>query len=137
MSAWKLAVAVIVALGCVFGGAQPASAATSGDPLSTGCANDAITYKTVRPQGIAVELRYSRTCKTNWLRVSGAGGRTMEAGIWSPHTGPQWTLSYRSAPSGTFWTNMVYAPGNTCVNASVLVVPRGGLTSQTFKYYWC
>ena len=57
-----------------------ASAVPSGDPQATGCANSASTIWSRTYLGAGtVEVRYSSACGTNWVRVSGATGRTSEA----------------------------------------------------------
>jgi hypothetical protein len=45
------------------------STCTGKNPSSTGCANDAITARSTSVDGIAVELRYSPTCRAAWGRI--------------------------------------------------------------------
>lgn len=129
--ATNLAVAVVLPLLVFIGVAAPASAAPrSGDPLSTGCAGNASTIWERSINAVRVEVRYSRTCGTNWVRVSNVAGRSAEAGIWSPNNGWQWSPSYGNAPS-QFWTPMVYAPGNTCVLFQAKFSKIGGGVNDT------
>ncbi|MGN7132523.1 DUF2690 domain-containing protein [Rhodococcoides corynebacterioides] len=108
--------AVAIAASSMFGLASPASAApTSGDPLSTGCANGAQTvWESYVFGGGTVQVRYSPSCGTNWVKVTGATNRASEAGIWSNRTGWQYSPSYGRSPDA-YWTPMVWAPGSECV----------------------
>jgi hypothetical protein len=45
------------------------SACTGKSPSTTGCANDAVTTRSTSVDGIAVELRYSPTCRAAWGRL--------------------------------------------------------------------
>lgn len=111
--------AAVLSLLIIVAGASPAAAApTSGDPLSTGCANGAQTIWDRHIDMVRVEVRYSPACGTNWVRVSSATNRAAEAGIWSANSGWKWSTSYGSAPA-QFWTPMVYAPGSTCIKFQV------------------
>lgn len=96
-------------------GAAPAANAASTDPLSSGCSNGASTIWSQAYLGYGkVEVRYSPTCGTNWVRITQATGRPAEAGIYSGPSGWQYTPSYQQSPA-SFWTPMVSAPGSTCV----------------------
>ncbi|MBL3200717.1 DUF2690 domain-containing protein, partial [Klebsiella pneumoniae] len=60
----------------LLGSTGTASAATSGDPLSTGCANGAQTVWKMTYWGAGtVEVRYSPSCGTNWVKLTGVGGK--------------------------------------------------------------
>ncbi|TSD93045.1 DUF2690 domain-containing protein [Skermania sp. ID1734] len=112
-------------------GTGAAQAYPSGDPLSSGCANGSTqTISRAVVGGATIEVRYSPTCGTNWVRVSNVGGRASEAGINSPYSGWQWSRSYAQSPN-SYWTNQVYAPGNTCILWQARVVPPGGITAQS------
>ncbi|MFD8383727.1 DUF2690 domain-containing protein [Streptomyces sp. NPDC059679] len=47
-----------------------ASSCTGEDPQQTGCAADAITARSKKVSGRTLELRYSRTCRAAWGRIS-------------------------------------------------------------------
>ncbi|CAM3463670.1 DUF2690 domain-containing protein [Tsukamurella hominis] len=121
---------ILVALAAVTTAATagPANAVTSGDPLATGCANGAQTIWSSNYLGVGtVEVRYSPSCGTNWVRVTGATNRASEAGITSPASGWQWSPSYGRSPS-SYWTPMVYAPGSTCIQFRVKIQKLDGLS---------
>jgi hypothetical protein len=46
---------------------------TGKDPNATGCASDARTVRSTSVDGIAVELRYSPTCRAAWSRIRNGG----------------------------------------------------------------
>lgn len=113
------------------GGTDAANAASSGDPLSTGCSNGATTIWSQNYVGYGkVEVRYSPGCGTNWVRVSAATGRPAEAGISSPSSGWVYSPSYQHAPD-SFWTPMVSAPGTTCVTFYAKLVNANGALLNT------
>lgn len=118
-------------------GAPNTLAATSGDPLATGCANTARTvWRTDYLGAGTVEIRYSDGCGTNWIRVSGATGRPSEAGIWSAASGWQWSPSYLHSPS-QYWTNMAYAPGSNCVIFRAKIIDVNGYLVDTGEKTLC
>ncbi len=114
--------------------AAPASAATcSGngcngqDPQASGCSGNAITLSSARlrtPQGSdvgSIEMRYSRTCATQWIRVnssitscSGHGCANL-ATIRRPAGPDGGAISYEDigrpgAGQPSQWSRMVYTP---------------------------
>lgn len=130
-------IAAALAIGMVVASPLAANAATSGDPQSTGCANSASTIWSRNYLGYGtVEVRYSSSCGTNWVRISGATGRPAEAGIWSANSGWQYSPSYGSAPS-QFWTPMVYAPGSQCVVFYAKIVNASGQLLNTGNLQLC
>ncbi|MFJ8477158.1 DUF2690 domain-containing protein [Kitasatospora sp. NPDC094011] len=72
--------AVTVALAAGVGGTANAAGRDGQDPISSGCAADAITARSVplNADGIGqvgtLELRYSPSCRTVWARVYSRGG---------------------------------------------------------------
>lgn len=122
-----LAMAGAAAGALTVGAAGTAQAAPSGDPLSTGCANGAQTIweNTYFGSG-KVEVRYSPSCGTNWVKVTNAAGRQSEAGIASQASGWQWSPSYGNSPNA-YWTPMVYAPGSACVTFRVKIGNANGI----------
>ena len=122
------------------------------DPAATGCSASAITYwsksllnpadGTVTGQ---VELRYSRACKTNWVRVdnyvSGAVARKFIARPWTelPEGG---ALDYAQdvtddALTGYSYGLQFYAPAGVCVYVGGFVILNGvtvGQNGQTPDY---
>lgn len=67
--------AMVMVAGTVFAGTANAAPYDGTDPIATGCANSAITARSAYASSggvnrLFVELRYSRTCKTAWARVT-------------------------------------------------------------------
>lgn len=80
------------------------------DPVSTGCARDAITVTTtggtVSFRTGTIQLRYSPTCGTNWGRVFSSVGNTQLTVSIRRNDG----LFYFTIGSGTrLWSPMVFA----------------------------
>ena len=124
-----LAAAAAATGALALGGAGTAQAYPSGDPLSSGCASDARPVWSAGVGGATVEVRYSARCGTNWVRITGAGGRASEARIYSNYSNWQYTLSYANSPN-QHWTPMVYAPGSTCVTFEAVVQNPGKVTAS-------
>lgn len=110
----------------IFTGVTSASATvTEGrDPQAAGCSADAYSvasWPMYQNSGVyfgSVELRYSPKCGTNWLRgvVTDAVHFNMSLLIYGPTQQAQgFSYGYSS-----FWSGMVSAPGNTCVNLSAV-----------------
>ncbi len=131
-------VAAAVAATSMLGFAGPASAApTSGDPLSTGCANGAQTvWENLILGGATVQVRYSPSCGTNWVKVLGATNRASEAGIYSNRSGWKYSQSYGRSPEA-YWTPMVWAPGSECVTFYVKVQQVSGAVYNTGNKTLC
>lgn len=119
----RLAATLAATIGLVLAvGLAPASAhpLDNTDPAATGCSSgsSAIYGKTIYSGGTAIglmEVRYSPSCGTNWVRVNNYG--------YYPRAGK---LIY-VAPSGAYtytgdsyvgWSYglQVYAPGSTCIH---------------------
>ncbi|WP_157084152.1 DUF2690 domain-containing protein [Millisia brevis] len=116
---------------------QASAAPTSGDPLSTGCANGAQTiWQQQVLGGGTIQVRYSPACGTNWVRISGATNRQSEAGIYSARTGWRYSPSYGRSPS-TYWTPMVWAPGSECVFFYAKIQPVNGALYDTGQKKLC
>ena len=129
--------ATTVALVGLAVGAAPAANAASTDPLSSGCSNGASTIWSQTYLGYGkVEVRYSPSCGTNWVRITQATGRPAEAGIYSASSGWQYTPSYQQSPD-TFWTPMVSAPGSACVKFYANFVNANGQLLQTGTKQLC
>jgi Protein of unknown function (DUF2690) len=78
------------------------------NPQTTGCAADAYTVRTAPFSDAFVDLRYSRTCQTNWGRVRSRRGANFLSVRIQRIDGLTYTFS-----GGTFtiaWSAMVYAP---------------------------
>lgn len=123
---------------------SPASAATGTDydgtnPATTGCSADGVTIAsrtvTSGTQSAYLEIRYSPTCQTNWIRVTTDGSNQSAKAIGRDASG---TLSAYTTPSqidnGNSFSTQVYAPGTTCVNAYVNLY--WGDSSRTFINDW-
>ncbi|WP_329171335.1 DUF2690 domain-containing protein [Streptomyces sp. NBC_01477] len=120
------------------------------DPAATGCSGNAITYwskNLLNPANGAVtgvvELRYSRTCQTNWVRVNNyVGGAVAEKIIVRPRTLlPQGgSLDYAQdvtddALTGYSYGLQFYAPAGVCVEVGGVIRLNGvvvGNNGQTF-----
>lgn len=126
LSALPLA-ALLVPLAVPAASAEPASTAAtcSGagcddlDPARTGCDDSAITVDTVSSSKGTFKLRYSTTCKTNWLYVGNyAGGSDRSDGKLEmrveDHDRAEGFSYYASSAAGTHWSNMIYSPGDNC-----------------------
>lgn len=76
------------------------------DPISTDCANDAITVSTVTFRTGIIQLRYSPNCGTNWGRVLSTIGNTQ---LWVSIRRDDGRF-YFTVGSGTrLWSPMVFA----------------------------
>ncbi|MGW4209448.1 DUF2690 domain-containing protein [Lentzea sp. NPDC004789] len=88
------------------------------DPEATGCASGAVTAAAVTSSKGRIELRYSSTCGTKWVRIpSYAGGSTRPDGklqirVWDRPRNV-YVNFWASAGTGSHWGNMVYSPGVT------------------------
>lgn len=139
----------IAAAGIAIGmGATPALAAyvipyDGTNPVSTGCANSAYTVKawpmisTAGARIATAELRYSTTCRTNWVRVNllGSGGTgTVYKTITRNkiETANEGVLLYftqtevDSMLSSSTYGMQVYAPGAVCVYSRAVIKNGGG-----------
>jgi hypothetical protein len=108
------------------------------DPSATGCNQNAFLVTT---RGIETELGqvvsyvdvyYSRSCTTNWIRVRGnpAGGNTEK----DLRADGRPALPRETDPgTGASYTMQVYAPGSTCIHFQVrLRHPDGRHYAQTY-----
>lgn len=109
--------------GVVLGGAVPAQAYSSNDPVASGCYRDAYTIaawgmynsKYGEYQG-SIALRASPSCGTNWLSISSnVYGNRIFGGIQALSANGQ-SAGRAAYDVGSTYTDMVYAPGHTCVN---------------------
>ena len=123
---WTILLSTLALLGGYVVVAAPASAAVgcwgdycSGrDPMSTGCANDAITTATANFSTGSVQVRWSPTCKTNWTRlvVYPTGRSCMNYGsLWAVQdTGYRQSTEVpfvcNTYSTTTYWTPMIYSP---------------------------
>lgn len=138
---WQTRLSVLLAALAVLSGlavgTAPAANAASTDPLSSGCSNGATTIWSQTYLGYGrVEVRYSPSCGTNWVRISQATGRPAEAGIFSAPSGWKYTPSYQQSPE-SFWTPMVSAPGSTCVTFFANFVNANGQRLSTGNKQLC
>lgn len=124
-----IAAAALTVLSCLAApDAQAASCSGRGcngmDPSVTGCSAGSTIADTDRmfTSGTA-ELRWSPTCKTNWVRVSNyAGGDSaLRITVW---TGGERVGFVAPGTPGNHWGNMVYAPG--CARGEVVYVDEDG-----------
>ncbi|WP_328344732.1 hypothetical protein [Micromonospora sp. NBC_00421] len=117
---------ILVLVGLAAAPAQAGPQHYGTDPYASGCAGNSFMYRSFpfSTSGGAgtterAELWYSRTCQTNWIRVTGnpAGGVTSKT--LSSDYGQTW----EEYDSGTGWSYgmQVYAPPGVCVNMVVYI----------------
>ncbi|MFJ5954333.1 DUF2690 domain-containing protein [Paenarthrobacter sp. NPDC092416] len=117
------AVIAVAASAVLMAPAANASASHHGlDPVSSGCASGAyvvstwnmVNQKYNQVQG-KIQLMYSPACQTNWVNLYGnVSGNYYNAGIFVG-TVPGGSMRAGVTNVGTDYSNMVYAPGSTCV----------------------
>ncbi|WNV87201.1 DUF2690 domain-containing protein [Umezawaea sp. Da 62-37] len=126
-------VAAGLVTGAVLAGAPVAQAGPQHhgtNPATTGCANGSTAIAS-RPVTDAygahvtdVEVRYSASCGTNWIRLyNPVPGTTAYKSIRAQ--GGDWLPV--EADGGTVWSYsmQVYAPGSTCIEFSVMIQGPG------------
>lgn len=140
---WTVAVAAVTCLGLTATSAQAAdgTAYDGTDPAVTGCANSAITIATraVRTYSGAqvgtLEVRYSRDCKTNWVRMYNTvgGGAVAVKQITRPRQNlaagggvPYFTQAERDAVTGWSYGMQAYAPAGVCIYFSGQIMSSSG-----------
>jgi len=127
--------------------AAPASAAqydpyTDTNPATTGCSTDAITIATrtiqsPQSQYGTMEVRYSPSCGTNWVRATMLvpnSGYTVTKGIIRISSQPDghggwlgYYQNYETDPAvGSSFGMQVYAPGSTCIDVMSTVRDASG-----------
>ncbi|WP_409201793.1 DUF2690 domain-containing protein [Microbacterium testaceum] len=101
------------------------------DPSSTGCNANAslISTRSLETQtgvsGQRVEVYYSHSCQTNWIRVTGnpAGGATVKNIRTQNGVALPTEVDYGT---GSSYSMQVYAPGSTCIEyQAALKYPDG------------
>lgn len=91
------------------------------DPMTTGCAADAVTVAALQLDDGRLEVRWSPTCKTNWARYQqypygSFASETPLALAAVQDTGYQQSINWDEADGGspiqvgTYWTPMIYSP---------------------------
>ncbi|KJK49669.1 hypothetical protein UK23_13035 [Lentzea aerocolonigenes] len=94
------------------------------DPVATGCSSGSTVADSspMYPSGTA-ELRWSPTCKTNWVRITNypGGDSGLRITVWSSSDRVGFIAP---GTPGNHWGNMVYAPG--CARGEVLYVAKDG-----------
>jgi len=97
------------------------------DPEVTGCSADARNASGPNavensPWGI-VELRFSPTCQTNWVRVRNYPGGTDGVRIVVRDVPRNKTVPFNaSTTAGTHFGNMVFSPGSNCATGTVAFI---------------
>lgn len=122
-----LAVVPLTAAALLLSPISPASAAgisyDGTDPVVTGCSSDAVTISTRTYSNVDVDIRYSPSCQTNWIRVRTQATDVMTSKSIARDANPDYGISsYQTAWSddnGNSYSFQTYAPGSTCVNAYV------------------
>lgn len=106
------------------------------DPEVTGCAASAVTVDSVTTSFGTFDLRFSRTCQTNWVRTNNFSGGASELGmdVEDIQRGI-YILFDSSSPgaAGTHFGNMVFSPAQDCAEGHVFVndLHRADLFSST------
>lgn len=158
---WKIGHCLMSALmiGALFlaGTAAPASAAVvdgdnGSDPQTTGCSTSGITVATwplfvQGQQWATVELRYSTSCQTNWIRVTRTGAGRVGSVIktitrpktYLPQGGALPYFSQTEVDPASYSTSygmQVYAPGHMCVVASATLTDGSGVVVAATGDQW-
>lgn len=84
------------------------------DPALSGCSADGITVKHKPLFDGTLELRWSKTCQTNWARVQRSS--TWASILWLDSMGGELPGTRVKGGSTVLWSNMWYAP-DTAVRA--------------------
>ena len=89
------------------------------DPVDSGCAASAVNVGSQETRKGTFYLRYSRTCKTNWVHVGNyAGGSSARDGklnLTIDEITRNKTVRFLASPTpGAHYGNMVYSPGSNC-----------------------
>lgn len=82
------------------------------DPQGTGCSANALIADSVTMANgkVKVELRYSNSCGTNWVRVSNSTGGTVTAYLYTTRN-----VNIKStSASSSWWTVQLYCPTGGC-----------------------
>lgn len=117
-------IAGILALVGVTSATGPSSTDVGGtlrgqDPLASGCVADARSiWSATRSIPGHVELLYSPSCRTKWVRLSSLGGRPDHATIRIPG-GQSASATRTPGSSGDLWTAMVFSPGEIPYSVAV------------------
>lgn len=109
--------------------AQAASCSGTGcngkDPVAAGCSGSTTVADTAPMfTGGKAELRWSPSCRTNWVRISNysGGDSALRITVWSS----QGNVGFIAPGTpGNHWGNMVFAPG--CARGEVLYVDSDGV----------
>lgn len=132
--------AALAGVGLATAVGAPASAAPSHhltDPVGTGCAANTSTIAkfamTNDQSGMHItdlEVRYSPSCQTNWIRVN----NPYPAGVVNVNTvigldGSRDLGMGSSSGTGYQWSQQVYAPGRKCVYVTATLADRGRIVA--------
>lgn len=123
---YKKVVAVVgLVAGLTLTSLAPAQASTwhhGQDPLASGCSGDAYTLRSEwLPGGGSWELRVSPSCGTNWIRLNSVGAYYVYGDIMTDYVIGSPTAGYGAYVGQSAWSNMVYAPGHTCIHVHMHV----------------
>ncbi|UVT27722.1 peptidoglycan DD-metalloendopeptidase family protein (plasmid) [Rhodococcus pyridinivorans] len=113
------------------GAAAPAPASNPQhlkEPVAAGCTADAQIIARRNFSGMALEVRYSPKCGTNWLRIQNMRGSVRF--YLKSDAYPQEVTSTQNGTGGTHWTNQVHAPGATCITAEATSLSTGKGTGR-------
>jgi Protein of unknown function (DUF2690) len=101
------------------------------DPHATGCDANAVTVDSRNSSAGLFELRFSRTCSTNWVRVGNlrSGVSTLSFHVIDIDRNVADDFTVHNPAAGSHFGNMVYSPGSNCAlgwaAADSVIVPPG------------
>ncbi|MFJ4209769.1 DUF2690 domain-containing protein [Paenarthrobacter sp. NPDC089675] len=140
------AAGVIAASAMLVAPAANASADHNGrDPIATGCTSGAYVVSSWRlvnsryneVQG-SIQLMYSPGCQTNWINLYGTVNGNEYGAVVRVGTVPGGGMNAGFYNSGSDYSNMVYAPGSTCVTVGYSITDMAtGVVELSDSRYFC
>jgi hypothetical protein len=140
------AVAAIVASTVLVAPAANASDYHNGrDPIATGCTSGAyavsswplVNRRYNEVQG-SIQLMYSPGCQTNWINLYGNVNGNDYRAVVRVGTVPGGGMNAGFYNAGSDYSNMVYAPGSTCVTVGYSISDMAtGVVELNDSRYFC
>jgi hypothetical protein len=91
-----------------------------GDPVDSGCSANATTVDSQTTSKGTFELRYSRSCSTNWVRVGNFAGGSQPLYLYVEDSDRGVYAGFEAAPTrGLHYGNMVWSPAANCARGLV------------------
>jgi Protein of unknown function (DUF2690) len=90
------------------------------DPVDAGCSANATTVDSQTTSKGTFELRYSRSCSTNWVRVENYAGGSEPLYLYVEDSDRGVYAGFEAAPTrGLHYGNMVWSPAANCARGLV------------------